>query len=413
MEDEATQMAYFRFGVISPLLSLEPGRTLAERLAEQSQRTWQLPDGRQRCYAVSTIEQWLYGYRNGGLPALLDPPRRDKGTFPGMPEAVCEDVVRLLHEHPSVRTGTVYEHLKRNGLIVDGQPSRSTFYRWAAVNRPDAPTPTPKQRRAFEAGWSGSLWQADIMYGPSIPRQQRDGRRRQAQTYLVAIIDDHSRLLCEGRFFFTQGMEAWVEVLRTACCRRGIPEKLYCDNGQVFTSAQIRRIGAVLGMRVMHTAVRDAAAKGKIEAFFRGVRSRFLDALQLEGLPRDLQGLNRAFRAWTETHYNRAVHSAHGLPPLQRWIEGARRLRTVNVEEADELFLFETERSVKKDGTFSLQAHRFETDSSLAGSRVLVRYEPIGLTRVDVWFEGQFRGRAAELDLRGNDGRVREGGTSA
>jgi len=220
MEDEATQMAYFRFGVISPLLSLEPGRTLAERLAEQSQRTWQLPDGRQRCYAVSTIEQWLYGYRNGGLPALLDPPRRDKGTFPGMPETVCEEALCLVHEHPNVRTGTVYEHLKRNGLIVDGQPSRSTFYRWAAVNRPDAPTPTPKQRRAFEAGWSGALWQADIMYGPSIPRQQRDGRRRQAQTYLVAIIDDHSRLLCEGRFFFTQGMEAWVEVLRTAASVR-------------------------------------------------------------------------------------------------------------------------------------------------------------------------------------------------
>jgi len=411
MEDEARQTAYFRFGVISPLLMPEPDRSLAQGLAEQAQRTWQLHDGRQRCYAASTIEEWLYRYRNGGLDALLDPPRRDKGSSPGMPEAVCDEAACLFREHPSVRTSTVYEHLKRNDLIVDGRPSRSTFYRWAATNRPDAaPLPVSGERRAFEAGWSGALWQADIMYGPFIARRQRSGRSRQQQTYLVAIIDDHSRLLCEGRFFFSQGMDAWLEVLRSACCRRGIPEKLYCDNGRVFTSPQIKRIGAVLGMRVLHAGVRDAAAKGKIEAFFRGTRSRFLDGLKLEGMPRDLDSLNRAFRAWSETHYNRAVHSAHGLTPLQRWIEGAQRLRTVDLDEADELFLFETQRSVRKDGTFSIKAQRFETDSSLAGKRVVVRYEPIALARVDVWFEGQFRGRAAELDLRGNDGRVREAG---
>ena len=413
MEDEARRTGYFRFGVISPLLSPEPGRSLAERLAEQSRKTWQLPDGRQRRYAVSTVEEWLYRYRNGGLDALLDPPRRDAGTFPGMPEAVRDQAARLFGDHPEVRTGTVYEHLKRDGAIVDGRPSRSTFYRWAAANRPDAPTAAPKERRSFEAGWSGALWQADIMYGPPIARRQRDGRRRQARTYLVAILDDHSRLLCEGRFFFTQGMEAWLEVLRAACCRRGVPEKLYCDNGRVFTSPQIRRIGAVLGMRVVHAGVRDAAAKGKIEAFFRGARSRFLDALPLEGMPGSLEALNRAFRAWVETHYNGAIHSAHGSTPIRRWIEGARRLRTINVPEADELFLFETERTVKKDGTISLDARRFETDSALVGERVLVRYEPIALTRIDVWFEGLFRGRAAELDPRANDGRVREGGSRA
>ena len=229
MEEQAKQRAYLRFGVISPLLTPEPERSLARGLAEQAQRTWQLPDGRQRCYAASTIEDWLYRYRNGGLEALVDPPRRDRGTFPGIPETLGDEALRLFREHPGVRTGTVYEHLKRNGLIVDGQPSRSTFYRWAAENRPEAPAAAPRERRAFEAGWSGALWQADIMYGPLIAQPQRDGRRRQAQTYLVAIIDDYSRLLCEGRFFFTQGMEAWLEVLRAACCRRGIPEKLYCD----------------------------------------------------------------------------------------------------------------------------------------------------------------------------------------
>ncbi len=413
MDEEAKQTAHFRFGVISPLVMPAPDHTLAKGLEEQAAKTWSLPDGRQCCYAASTIEGWLYRYRNGGFDALVDPPRRDRGTFPSMPEIVCEEAMRLLTEHPKVHTSTVYEYLRSNGFIVGNRPSRSTFYRWMDVNRPLKPRASSVERRAFEAGWSAALWQADIMYGPDIPRRGRDGRRRQTRTYLVAIIDDHSRLLCAGRFFFSQGMEAWTEVLRSACCRRGIPEKLYCDNGQVFTSPQIKRIGAVLGMRVLHTRVRDAQAKGKIEAFFRGVRSRFLERLELDGMPRDLYALNRAFQSWAETHYNRAVHSGHGQTPLQRWIDGSHRLRTVDVAEADELFLFETERTVKKDGTFSLNAHRFETDSSLAGERVLVRYEPISLGRVDVWFEGAFRGRAVELDVHGNDGRVRKGGPQA
>lgn len=225
MDEEIKQLAYFRFGVINPLLSSEPGNTLTRRLAEQSQRAWLLPDGQQRYYSPSTIEGWLYRYRNGGLDALIDLPRRDKGTFPGMPEAVCEEALRLFQEHPSVRTSNVYKRLKGLGLVINNRPSRSTFYRWASEHRPDPPEQVHKQRRAFEAGWSAALWQADIMYGPSIPRLQPNGRRRKHQTYLVAVIDDYSRLLCEGRFFFTQGMEAWLDVLRTACCRRGSPGK--------------------------------------------------------------------------------------------------------------------------------------------------------------------------------------------
>lgn len=412
MNERTTETALFRFGIISPLLSSEPGQTLSDRLLELSKKTWVLPDGRECTYAASTIEGWLYRYRHGGVEALDDPPRRDRGTFPGMPEAVCDEALRLFRTHPTVRTGTVYVQMKKDGLITGGSPGRSTFYRWAAVNRPEAPSPPARQRRAFEAGWSAALWQADIMYGPRIARRQRNGRRRQSQTYLVAILDDHSRLLCEGRFFFSQSLETWLQVLRSACCRRGIPEKLYCDNGKVFTSAQIRRIGAVLGTQVIHTGVRDAAAKGKIERFFRTVRTAFLEGLELDGMPRTIEELNRKFRSWSETHYNRAQHSAIEQTPLERWIAGAHRLRTVDVDEASELFLFETERTVRKDGTFSLKARRFETDAALAGKRVLVRYEPVALDRVDVWFEGRCRGRAPELDLHGNDGLTRTGGQS-
>ena len=409
MDDARKQKAYFRFGVISPLLGQSPEETLAARLTDQAKKQWQLPDGTQRRFSASTIEEWLYRYRSGGLDALVDLPRRDLATFPGVSEPVVVAAQELFRVHPDVRTGTLYELLKRSGTIRADGPGRSTFYRWAAANRPVAVDAPSRERRAFEASWSNALWQADIMYGPLIPCKGRDGRRRQTQTYLTAVLDDHSRLLCHGQFSFSQAVEDWMVALRTACCRRGIPERLYCDNGKVFTSPQVHRIGACLGVHILHTAVRDAAAKGKIERFFRTVRTRFLDPLQIEGMPADLDALNRAFRAWVETHYNGSVHSAHGQTPLTRWVEGARKLRTLNADEADNHFLFETLRTVHKDGTFSLNALRFETDWTLSGQRVLLRYEPLGLTRVDVWFDSTFRGRASRLDPQINARLSREG----
>lgn len=409
MDDEARRTAYFRFGIISPLLSVGPDRTLAAGLEEQAAKTWTDPDGVPRTFAASTVEHWLYRYRSGGLDALVDPPRRDLGSFPGVPGPVAERALALLEDRPGLRTSVLRSRLAGEGLIVDGVPSRSTFYRWVKANRPPGSRAPQRERRAFEAPWSGALWQADIMYGPPVPRRDRAGRNRKAQTYLVAVIDDHSRLLCEGRFAFSQGMDAWLDVLRTACCRRGIPEKLYLDNGKVFTSPEIRRIGAVLGINVIHTAVRDAQAKGKIERFFRSVRTAFLEGLELEGIPAGIDALNRAFRAWVES-YNRRVHSAHGMTPLDRWVEGASRIRTLDSDEAEELFLFETRRRVRRDGTFSLRGCRYETDAALAGEKVLVRYDPIRFVRVDVWFEDRFRGRAARLDLHANDGRPRDTG---
>ena len=45
-------------------------------------------------------------------------------------------------------------------------------------------------------------------------------------------------------------------------CKRGVPHRLYCDNGQVFTADQMREVAARLGVELLHTRVRDAAAKG-------------------------------------------------------------------------------------------------------------------------------------------------------
>jgi len=146
-------------------------------------------------------------------------------------------------------------------------------------------------------------------------------------------------------------------------------------------------------------------AKGKIERLFRTVRDRFLTPLSCGTLPEDLDALNRAFRSWTET-YHRTVHSAHRSTPLDRWLAGASRLRTIAPDELERCFLFEVTRTIRKDGTFSIDGRRFETDWTLSGRRLPVRFRPFDFTRVEVLVDGVPRA-AVPLDPQANVRRPR------
>ena len=117
--------------------------------------------------------------------------------------------------------------------------------------------------------YANQLWQADTMFGPYIQNPRR-------QTKLIAFIDDASRVLCHGEFFLEENVDSMVKAIRAAFYKRGIPEQLLVDNGSIYSCQEITLICARAGCILSHTAVRDAAAKGKIERFFRRVRDQFL-----------------------------------------------------------------------------------------------------------------------------------------
>ncbi|MDX1930936.1 MAG: integrase core domain-containing protein, partial [Pirellulaceae bacterium] len=109
----------------------------------------------------------------------------------------------------------------------------------------------------------------------------------------------------------------------------------------------------LVGCILRHTAVRDAAAKGKIERFFRRVRDQFLIRnLDLSSIQR----LNQQFTDWVERDYNVTVHSTLGMKPIDRFGVDLSRIRFLSPsQDTDELFYAEATRSVKKDNTFSFQ----------------------------------------------------------
>lgn len=401
MESER-EMAMFRYSVINPLLHGDDGRSLKKRIKELAGKIWTLPDGRLRQFSWGTVEDWLYTYQRGGLYGLEKQRRKDKGGFREIDENVRAYVDRHIKEYPRLKTSVIISLMKDAGIITGNRPSESTIYRYARTIRPDNGVPV-KERRSFEAPYAGNLWQTDIMYGPYLPRLNDRGRWTKKQTFLVAIIDDHSRLLCHGEFYFKQDVLAYLACLKTALRKRGIPEKLYCDNGQVFLSAQVKRIMAELGTIVLHTQIRDCAAKGKIERFFLTVRNSFTEPLLALDAPKNLEELNRKFWKWSEKSYNLKRHSTIEATPVNRWMETAHKVRLLNIGVEDEIFHFETIRKVKKDGTISLNGRIYETSWSLAGKKVTVRYDPFFPGRPFISYENQDYGRAAPLSREFNN----------
>jgi hypothetical protein len=148
--------------------------------------------------------------------------------------------------------------------------------------------------------------------------------------------------------------------------------------------------------------VRDGAAKGKIERFFRTVRDQFLSrALDLSSL----ESLNRQFIHWVEEQYNAQKHSVLEMTPLDRFALDRSRVRFLPPNQAnDELFFVEEDRQVRADNTFSFKSIRFEAPRHLPDRTIQVRFERKRPTqRLVVYYKGERMGEARPLDPIAND----------
>lgn len=169
------------------------------------------------------------------------------------------------------------QEMEEKSLITTGTTlCQSTAYR--ILKQKGVPlrlVQAPVDRRRFEAEFPNDMWQSDVMHGPSV---KIDGKMHKA--YLIAVLDDHSRLLPHAEFFLSERLDCWLDAFRQALMARGLPRKLYVDNGAAFSSKHLEHICASLGIALIHTPPYTPQGRGKIERFFRTVRTRFLPNFQ-------------------------------------------------------------------------------------------------------------------------------------
>ena len=239
------------------------------------------------------------------------------------------------------------------------------------------------------------------MHGPAVAAD----RRRRRKSYLIAFLDDATRLCPFAAFAHAENTAAFLPVFKQALIRRGLPQRLYVDNGANFRSQQLALVCAKLRIALIHARPYQPQGKGKIERFFRTLRAQLLASLP----PADgasLDALNRRLWAYLEGEYHLAPHRGlHGNSPLEQWTRSAEDVRYVDAAcDLDDLFLFEAKRRVINDRTISLHGRLYEVDPLLVGRTVTVRYDPHAPPSrpLQVRHDGADAGHATLLDAYAN-----------
>jgi hypothetical protein len=222
-----------------------------------------------------------------------------------------------------------------------------------------------------------------------VPYPKRDGS---ARARLFLIVDDHSRLLVDGRFYDRENARICQELLRRAITRRGIPDILYADNGAPFANAWLARTCAVLGVRLIHSRPYSPQGRGKQERANRYIREAFLAEAVHHGIE-SLDQLNDWFAAWAEQVANRRAHAETGQAPIDRF-QAAGPLRQADPALIREAFRWSVTRRVTRVATVPLEGNSYSVDPALTGRRVELRYDPEDLASIEVFLDGRPAGAA-------------------
>jgi putative transposase len=392
--DPAETVALFRFRVVAeatnPRLSAAERGRLVRALAGQLH---ELPDGSQRQFGRGTLDRWVRAYREQGLDGLRPLPRADLGTVRRHPELLAE-AGRLRAELPTRSAAQIAQILHaRHGVRVAERTVRQYLHR-RGLHRA-ALAAQPRAFGRFEAERPNELWVGDVLVGPFVPHPRVAGSRR---AYLFVLVDDYSRLLLHGRWLPDQDARAGQTVLRAAIQRRGLPERLYADNGAPYANAALERTCAVLGIRLIHSRPGAPEGRGKLERLNRFVRERFLTEAEAQGIA-SFQELNDRFLAWAEQVCNTRQHAETGQAPVERFLSRG-PLRAVEPSLLREAFRWAVVRRVTRTASVSLAGNRYAVDPALVDRRVELRFDPEDLTRLEVYWEGRLVGAAVPFVVR-------------
>ncbi len=391
---------YLRMRILGAI-DYSNGNSIKERVQRVSDMIFADEDGYPRQFTWRTISTWYYRYKSTGITGINTKIRSDKGSTRKIkPEELLEAINEVLpfFREKKYNKSDIYRKCIEKGILNKSQIAPTTFYRFIKeyeLLKEDVSN--NKKRLVFAMQYANQLWQADTMYGPHVKNNNGESK----MTYLIAFIDDASRVICQGQFFLNENSDTMITTLKAAFYKRGIPEMLYVDNGSIYTCKEITLICARVGCILKHAPVRDGAAKGKIERFFRTVRMKFLSRnLDLSSLEK----LNKQFTLWVEDEYNNITHSGIGLKPIDRFMFDSKRIKYFPPDQFnDELFYAEDTRKVKKDNTFSFNSKRFEAPADFRGKGITIRFDRNQAnSRVVVYYKGQRIDEAKLLNLIAN-----------
>lgn len=349
--------------------------------------------------AKRTLEDWYYLFKKGGFEGLKPKGRSDRGK----PRRLCPKQQQWILEQVRCFPGVPVKLLYRQWKQADPTlPALSAVYRWLEQNELDAqgrryllrqniPGPT----KAFEAPGVNDLWIADFSPGPFLTLHPKT-----VPTHLCVLIDDHSRLIPYAAYGLRADTQALLPCLKEAIRRRGLPRRLYTDNGGPFVNHHLRIVCANLGIRLIHSKVGRPWSRGKVERMFRTLQQDFEAGLRLPGQGvGSLEELNGKLARWLQEVYHPRCHQGMGESPQERFARALPLLRPLDPQlDLDRLFYTRIDRVVRKDGTVRIDNDLYEVNLALRGLKVQLELDPWIKNPILVRYKGQDFGLARKVD---------------
>jgi transposase InsO family protein len=396
-EDQKMDVALFRYSIINDFTgakNLDWGEQ--ERLIrEKCSRKWTIPHSEKTSIGRSCILSWVKAFKdsNGDIKSLYPRDRSDKGKSRSMDEDTCSGLLRLREQMPNATIPILMDHMEKQNLVTPGTDLKeSNIYRFLNHHGLMSQVPKPVDRRKFEAECPNDLWQSDVMHGPKVNEEGK-----QKKTYLIAIIDDHSRLIPHAEFYFSEALDSYLKCLEDALAKRGLPRKLYVDNGPAFRSRHLEYITASLNISLIHAKPYQPQGKGKIERWFKTVRTSFLPGFQGDSL----FDLNEALDLWITDVYHQKKHSATGKTPFARFTANMECLRSAPVNLRD-YFRKVARRKVAKDRSVTFNGKLYEAPVPLIGKQVELLYHESDPENIEIRCRNKSYGIVRPVDLHVN-----------
>jgi putative transposase len=377
--------ARLRFAIIGPLLAdPPPAGELGARLKALAAKDWRHPvTGLPLRFGFATLERWYYLARNAQDPvaALRRRRRRDAGQQRDRNPRLLEALRAQHREHPGWTVQLHYDNLA--ALVAeDGSlgplPSYATvrrFMRRSGLERRRVnPRRTPgaaqaAQRleacevRSYEAQYVHALWHLDFHHGS---RKVLTRAGAWATPLMLAVIDDHSHLICHLQWYLDEAAETLVHGLTQALQKRGLPRALMSDNGPAMQAEEFTAGLHALGILHEPTLPYSPYQNAKQESFWATLEGRLM--AMLEGVAElTLERLNTMTQAWVEQDYLRNVHSEIATTPLKRYLDAPNVGRLCpDSETLRRAFRCRVQRRQRRsDGTLTLEGKRFEVPARL------------------------------------------------
>lgn len=231
--------------------------------------------------------------------------------------------------------------------------------------------PPVKRIERFEAASPNDLWQIDIMgktYFPLI-----------GDLYLISSIDDHSRFIPYGQWFYRKFGINVYQVMYKSLVKYGLPKAILSDKGSQFKAskkegeANYQWYAQNLGIELIYA--KKARTKGKVESLFRFIQRDFV----LENVKLALiEEVNKAFCTWLED-YNFS-HEHEGINkqcPADLYTSSLRRLTP---EELEFILVHEEPRRVRRTASITYYGHYYRVPEEYINRRVWTKLKGSTLT---------------------------------